>query len=246
MVRAPAYRGSSPQVRGARLDCSDSAVRRGLIPAGAGSTFSCSPWEVRHWAHPRRCGEHLAGGPRHRGGAGLIPAGAGSTAWRVTRCRSGWAHPRRCGEHADDGGGRTLLVGSSPQVRGAPGPPACRSAPRRLIPAGAGSTRRARWLCGGAGAHPRRCGEHTSPTRTVTSRTGSSPQVRGARRPGVMTQGRRGLIPAGAGSTLTGTPPRRGSPAHPRRCGEHRAVRRASALLGGSSPQVRGARRIRR
>ena len=94
--------GSSPQARGAQRVLVGTFPRPGLIPAGAGSTFSANAtrWERR--AHPRRRGEHdggLGGGEVHTGSSpqargaltlsrlggcaeGLIPAGAGSTRGR--------------------------------------------------------------------------------------------------------------------------------------------------------------------
>ena len=111
--------GSSPQARGAHHHAQRFMAQRGLIPAGAGSTWWSGgrPGTVR--AHPRRRGEHssiplgmseaMGSSPQARGApepqfrhtypAGLIPAGAGSTPQgNAPRWRSG-AHPRRRGEH---------------------------------------------------------------------------------------------------------------------------------------------------
>ena len=152
--------GSSPRVRGKPGVDAPCVGQRRLIPACAGKT-SAAPCHVLAdgGSSPRvrgkRDGLHLAGR-----GSGLIPACAGKTerAWSVTRRRR--AHPRVCGEN---GPSRTVGLpgeGSSPRVRGKPGP---RGPPRRpggLIPACAGKTTHCacclcRWR-----AHPRVCGEN--------------------------------------------------------------------------------------
>ena len=92
-------RGSSPHVRGARpwRDCR--AVRAGIIPACAGSTYANTDGCILSGDHPRMCGEHVCehgrvhpirGSSPHVRGApnlktdylpvpGIIPACAGST-----------------------------------------------------------------------------------------------------------------------------------------------------------------------
>ena len=155
------------------------------------------------------------------------------------------------------------VTGSSPQVRGAQRVAAPAAARLGLIPAGAGSTRPRRrpWRC--PRAHPRRCGEHTLARVSANRPAGSSPQVRGAPRPGQAHPRPHGLIPAGAGSTISeallpaglrgSSPQVRGArrthwwrccppAAHPRRCGEHWHTLSRGLQEAGSSPQVRGAR----
>ncbi len=92
------------------------------------------------------------------------------------------------------------------------------------------------------GAHPRRCGAHSSSCDFDMSIYGSSPQVRGA--PGLSRQdvSERGLIPAGAGRTRWAMVAAYWRGAHPRRCGAHRLTAGQRVLAPGSSPQVRGAR----
>ena len=53
-----ARQGSSPRVRGSPCRCTESARRRGIIPAGAGLTahFTCFSLPCRD--HPRGCGAH--------------------------------------------------------------------------------------------------------------------------------------------------------------------------------------------
>ena len=91
-----------------------------------------------------------------------------------------------------------------------------------------------------AGAHPRRCGEHTPPAGKPRRYTGSSPQVRGTSQFYSCRVVTGGLIPAGAGNiTLTRRRPITWR-AHPRRCGEHISGGAQVKTHKGSSPQVRG------
>ena len=70
-------RGSSPQVRGRRVACQQPVGAVGLIPAGAGQTFTTNKYSKTRWAHPRRCGAdlvlggellaHLGSSPQVRG-----------------------------------------------------------------------------------------------------------------------------------------------------------------------------------
>jgi len=111
--------GSSPRLRGTRMDAArvESAVR--IIPASAGNT----PLQVRTVSsltdHPRVCGEHCqamdsrtrlrGSSPRLRGtrteaakralGERIIPASAGNTLSRAWAAAATADHPRVCGEH---------------------------------------------------------------------------------------------------------------------------------------------------
>ena len=93
--------GSSPHVRGARLERDENPSGSGIIPACAGSTGFLRRTRARRRDHPRMCGEHqrfddgeiyTAGSSPHVRGAqenqghhwwcrGIIPACAGSTGW---------------------------------------------------------------------------------------------------------------------------------------------------------------------
>ena len=113
----------------------------------------------------------------------------------------------------------------------------------RLIPAGAGKTRKACNTGKLKPAHPRRCGENYDATEDPAYADGSSPQVRGKlpndRRHPLANR----LIPAGAGKTGWIYRSFHRFPAHPRRCGENAIETCAPSLFAGSSPQVRGKRR---
>ena len=159
-ISSSSVRGSSPPVRGAHAPPFTLQLRDGLIPARAGSTTKVQLRPLKHWAHPRPCGEHspAARPPQSQGGSsppvrgaptgalialplpGLIPARAGSTYSSFCALNSAWAHPRPCGEHVHMYDPGPPDGGSSPPVRGAlPG----RSGDRAragLIPARAGST----------------------------------------------------------------------------------------------------------
>ena len=110
----------------------------------------------------------------------------------------------------------------------------------RLIPACAGKTGGRPVRGFGFWARPRVCGENWVRTLRSLMRAGSSPRVRGKRRPAERFRLRAGLIPACAGKTAPRPTGRPGGAAHPRVCGEN--AMDAEAFFGswGSSPRVRG------
>ncbi len=233
--------GSSPQARGARSTVFAGSIRHGLIPAGAGSTWTSTGRRCGTPAHPRRRGEHIPHRALQRGEVRLIPAGAGSTATPPPRTAPEPAHPRRRGEHAWAVQGCCVRRGSSPQARGALEQPREHRAEDGLIPAGAGSTASARMTRSWRAAHPRRRGEHGGAPGVARVGDGSSPQARGAHGPVGEVRGGLGLIPAGAGSTNCSSWLTTGPLAHPRRRGEHGNIEVYPGPRGGSSPQARGA-----
>ena len=100
--------GSSPRMRGARVNRLLHLPHRGIIPAYAGSTTQPSQRPLWQRDHPRVCGEHeidmadghgkIGSSPRMRGArrgwrrppsrSGIIPAYAGSTLHEVHRSDS--------------------------------------------------------------------------------------------------------------------------------------------------------------
>ena len=152
--------GSSPRMRGAHLHINTRKYGAGIIPAYAGSTWSCRDHTGPAWDHPRVCGEHLAtkaqdekrdgSSPRMRGARGrvfsskfrlgIIPAYAGSTLNHHPDSQTVWDHPRVCGEHPWVVCGKAFLLGSSPRMRGALYRRLHGSQHSRIIPAYAGST----------------------------------------------------------------------------------------------------------
>ena len=253
--------GSSPHTRGARRRPSRRLVRRGIIPAYAGSTrYRVSP-SSRMKDHPRIRGEHprscstvavsLGSSPHTRGAptcvggvsqaVGIIPAYAGSTSLDICRKKPTSDHPRIRGEHKLERVARNCQNGSSPHTRGAPPEPPSRPRRRRIIPAYAGSTASPPCRRSAAMDHPRIRGEHFIKYGIIPSSEGSSPHTRGARRSRARTSWAAGIIPAYAGSTfpsLASTSARRD---HPRIRGEHGVPASPGILERGSSPHTRGA-----
>ena len=222
-----------------------------ISPRGRGLSLS---------AHPRRCGADVAcyfcvscptgSSPQVRGRyppcalehvfGGLIPAGAGQIPDAAPARVTVPAHPRRCGADGRLYSKYMLMRGSSPQVRGRSTPMPRRAKVGRLIPAGAGQIIMVFPFVCAERAHPRRCGADPCNGFWVTSRIGSSPQVRGRfcwpwlKRPDF------GLIPAGAGQIGLVGKALREAGAHPRRCGADRIMAAPKFHCRGSSPQVRG------
>ena len=85
------------------------------------------------------------------------------------------------------------------------------------------------------------CGEHDCGLQSRWRCMGSSPHVRGARHGQGRDHGRRGIIPACAGSTSPATPMMPSRRDHPRMCGEHSLSMTSPLISTGSSPHVRGA-----
>ena len=172
--------GSSPHVRGARLNGLEQDLSLGIIPTCAGSTRrGRSPGRGRR-NHPRICGEHLAGlsacpstmgsSPHVRGARGfprvgcanlrIIPACAGSTSHGAPRSTRAWDHPRMRGEHSCSLMLLMASLGSSSHARGARKHNNASALLGRIIPACAGSTPS---RCRGRFQlwdHPRMRGEH--------------------------------------------------------------------------------------
>ena len=86
------------------------------------------------------------------------------------------------------------------------------------------------------------CGENRETLGFFVIRSGSSPRVRGKLIGQASTRHRRGLIPACAGKTFTGSLGAAGKTAHPRVCGENPAQAHQLGRVLGSSPRVRGKR----
>ncbi len=255
------YTGPSPRVRGAVEPAAVADAIRGTIPAGAGSRSARSPSRRRTWDHPRGCGEQVtqpppAGcavgpSPRVRGavavtvllriGAGTIPAGAGSSTTAsssVTRRRD---HPRGCREQALTPMSLARSRGPSPRARGAAVPGYRAEEISGTIPAGAGSRGAVRGTGPPRRDHPRGCGEQVGGMVTHSTGRGPSLRVRGAEEHAQRRSVRRGTIPAGAGSSRTGSRPTRAGRDHPRGCGEQSTGPVGRPGSGGPSPRVRGA-----
>ena len=190
----------------------------------------------------------------------IIPAYAGNTGTVRMACCLSRDHPRVCGEHFPRKRGGLLGVGSSPRMRGTPGPRLERLHAHRIIPAYAGNTSQSvsqkhseqdhPRVCGGHSFsrlalwffqdHPRVCGEHEEPVQRIPAERGSSPRMRGTR-PGCMSSLLvNGIIPAYAGNTKGNFFIDALQEDHPRVCGEHYRSDGEECTELGSSPRMRG------
>ena len=88
--------------------------------------------------------------------------------------------------------------------------------------------------------HPRGCGAHDFGVMKTQTPSGSSPRVRGSPFKMFDTSGFVGIIPAGAGLTVTVSPAQKGKRDHPRGCGAHSKAFARTYDASGSSPRVRG------
>ena len=148
-----------------------------------------------------------------------------------------------CGEHDTTCTRSPRDTGSSPHVRGAHSTRPSAHCRTGIIPACAGSTLKVSGRLRFAWDYPRMCGEHRNIIACICVSLGSSPHVRGARRPRQPGIRPNGIIPACAGSTQVRLRRRPWTEDHPRMCGEHRSGFNALFFLTGSSPHVRGARK---
>ena len=130
--------GSSPRLRGTRLEHAVCANFVRFIPAPAGNTTAAAEPCPALPVHPRACGEHQTYAPAATGSYGssprlrgtlessllvvssirFIPAPAGNTVRFRFFPTSKSVHPRACGEHARSKGHLDRLIGSSPRLRG--------------------------------------------------------------------------------------------------------------------------------
>ena len=152
--------GSSPRVRGTRVDLVRKRPRAGIIPACAGNTKIGYHSALRCRDHPRVCGEHVVerrsrrgfkgSSPRVRGTLppryptmicrGIIPACAGNTRYGIREYLKHGDHPRVCGEHEPGSYTARIFEGSSPRVRGTPDAVCRELRGGGIIPACAGNT----------------------------------------------------------------------------------------------------------
>ncbi len=182
--------------------------------------------------------------PRPRrvpGRRGIIPACAGSTRPAARGRGRPRDHPRVRGEHDSRNTSPAAYQGPSPRARGAP-----RLYPRAgpvpgTIPACAGSTKLNQYLRDAIRDHPRVRGEHTIRHPATSTNVGPSPRARGARGGHGAGGGRRGTIPACAGSTGVRCSVRLWTGDHPRVRGEHSSPALAKHADWGPSPRARGA-----
>ena len=194
---------------------------------------------------PHARGARVDAGALHADG-GIIPACAGSTRRGAPSRPRRWDHPRMRGEHSARSSVGRNFMGSSPHARGALELADAQGIDLRIIPACAGSTPLMPPDSPRQWDHPRMRGEHPQPPGTRLHEHGSSPHARGAHRRRDRQLGRRGIIPACAGSTSNVGDFQLNRGDHPRMRGEHRVRAAAGLPRRGSSPHARGAQRPRR
>ena len=252
--------GSSPRMRGTRIDSLKKRISTGIIPAYAGNTcrprLECGCFRD----HPRVCGEHTlsalpakipaGSSPRMRGTLGIscrqerrpgiIPAYAGNTLPFKSLSIIAWDHPRVCGEHMQRLGSVLGVSGSSPRMRGTLSISFFRVLALRIIPAYAGNTCEGRRRCGQDRDHPRVCGEHVLSDEAFVRSQGSSPRMRGTPLVVDRHHGVTGIIPAYAGNTDEFRKSSVILEDHPRVCGEHDSIHPSVIPATGSSPRMRG------
>ena len=88
------------------------------------------------------------------------------------------------------------------------------------------------------------CGEHLNSIAATLKQSGSSPHVRGTQWKPCAKPPHYGIIPACAGNTWRARRRWCRHRDHPRMCGEHLTVVPSPGNAPGSSPHVRGTRRI--
>ena len=170
-------------MRGKRSIVGFSATISGLIPAHAGKTSrSISAW-LNKWAHPRACGENYRAGRSVRRFRGSSPRMRGKPAAGSPCTSRKVAHPRACGENVGVSVISPVSGGSSPRMRGKPRTNSRGQGKFGLIPAHAGKTREPGKARSQVRAHPRACGENIEVSVIDPVKTGSSPRMRGKRRP---------------------------------------------------------------
>ena len=160
-VDSPAT-GSSPRMRGTLGIPHVLRDAAGIIPAYAGNTVLLFVDIQLYGDHPRVCGEHAeshessaripGSSPRMRGtlfraghedqAGGIIPAYAGNTRQASAASPRSRDHPRVCGEHEPNTRDSSLVIGSSPRMRGTHGKYQLEHYVPGIIPAYAGNTLR--------------------------------------------------------------------------------------------------------
>ncbi len=144
------------------------------------------------------------------------------------------------GVHGDKAGIGDRRPGSSPHARG-PRSILDRFLVRyRIIPACAGSTKRAPRRLPWVQDHPRMRGVHQNAQSNLNVNLGSSPHARGPQDSRASPADYIGIIPACAGSTQERKGNENTTQDHPRMRGVHPAAVRPGLRQRGSSPHARG------
>ena len=232
----------------------------GYIPACAGEAGRLRARIPGRGVHPRVCGgstqpveSHalLTGtSPRVRGkhvqkfkadlNARYIPACAGEAIPRAAAPNDKAVHPRVCGG-SDTARLRSAAVwGTSPRVRGKPPPRSALVQSWGYIPACAGEAEVDEAGEDGVRVHPRVCGGSPGLPIEPVPPEGTSPRVRGKRRPSPRQNSPSRYIPACAGEAAEIAARFHNVKVHPRVCGGSQGRGDGDRGGEGTSPRVRG------
>ena len=193
----------------------------GIIPAYAGNTSQCAALRALLRDHPRVCGEHRSPVSWRIPPTRIIPAYAGNTRFAQQICCVYRDHPRVCGEHIAFVPAITVVVGSSPRMRGTLHDWPIQVVVEGIIPAYAGNTAQGKLSHADVWDHPRVCGEHFGAVGGDVAAEGSSPRMRGTLLRVRAERQSTGIIPAYAGNTRFFSSNSSVQRDHPRVCGEH-------------------------
>ena len=222
--RAQFICGSSPRVRGTLERIAARVDLRRFIPACAGNAPATRLCGLSLTVHPRVCGERSRNRRPITHGAGSSPRVRG-TLEVLTRPGIQRRFIPACAGNAPLGDSSVSTYhGSSPRVRGT----------RTHAPPPTSPT----------AVHPRVCGERIHPPAPCCGTGGSSPRVRGTHRRPIIRCTQPRFIPACAGNARTALCGHADRSVHPRVCGERLRPTVVARRFLGSSPRVRGTRRV--
>ena len=171
--------------------------------------------------HPRACGANYGSNSTFQSFSGSSPRMRGK---RSPSCLAASRpdspdHPRACGANSFTPAFNWPSTGSSPRMRGKLICRFCRRCRMRIIPAHAGQTTRTTSCPARYPDHPRACGANLGKIGSLLGSFGSSPRMRGKRRPRPCPRTPVRIIPAHAGQTPQSMLRPATQPDHPRACG---------------------------
>ena len=212
---------SPPQARGLRSGWPVSTLRRGITPAGAGTSHPGRTTRSTRRNHPRRRGdfydgaqrlEHIGesppqarglprGVPGRGGRPGITPAGAGTSSTGKPKSSATRNHPRRRGDFSTAAGPPCAATESPPQARGLPASAASEAPASGITPAGAGTSHSRQDQDQPMRNHPRRRGDFGVRHKFAELGGESPPQARGLLHGRLVRIVHPGITPAGAGTS---------------------------------------------
>ena len=216
MMRVGSW-GSSPHVRGPRLDELVAGHAGGIIPTRVG---------------PRN---DRQGGLEERG---IIPTRVGTTATRPSRPSATRDHPHTRGDLS-----ARQAAGSSPHAWGPPRLAELGEGVAGIIPTRVGTTARRWGPCRPRTDHPHTRGDHLKSFERSAQVTRSSPHAWGPQLDVHEGCRRRGIIPTRVGTTRSNPTRKSKSGDHPHTRGDHWSTFSLGSAVTGSSPHAWGPRR---